>query len=143
MFNFNVYQVKQMAQKNNKWNISREKGEKYAHQYIIEILKGSKNNTTPLSELIILLNQRTKHIKLTNNSRIKPFSVYLRCIYGNIINFMDKFNFYGVIKNNDDIHIKLFETALYSNLDNAIFNDRMFNEYNEWILIETEEFVLI
>jgi len=128
---------------NNKWNISREKGEKYAHQYIIGILKGSNKNTIPLSELIILLNLRTKHIKLINHSRIKPFSVYLRCIYGTILNFMDQFNFYGVIKKNADTHIKLFETALYNNLYKNKLNEIMSNDYTEWVMVDTEDFILI
>ena len=83
-----------MVLKNNKWNISKDKGEEYAHKYIIEILNDSKNNTLPLSDLIILLNQRTKHIKFINTNKIKPFSVYLRTVYGNIINFMDNLIFF-------------------------------------------------
>ena len=71
-----------MVQKNNKWNISKEKGEEYAHRYIIEILKDSKNNTLGLSELIILLNQRTKHINLSMHKKKKPISVYLKHVYG-------------------------------------------------------------
>ena len=39
-----------MVQKNNKWNISKEQGEKIAHKYMIELLRDSKHNTLPLSE---------------------------------------------------------------------------------------------
>ena len=56
---------------------------------------------------------------------------------------MDQFNFYGVIKNNADIQIKLFETELYNNLDEGILNKRMFNEYKEWVMVDTEDFILI
>ena len=35
----------------------------------------------PLSDLIILLNQRSKHIKFINGNKKKPFSVYLKDIY--------------------------------------------------------------
>ena len=31
-----------MVLKNSKWNISKDKGEEYAHRYIIEILNDSK-----------------------------------------------------------------------------------------------------
>jgi 1,2-phenylacetyl-CoA epoxidase catalytic subunit len=56
-----------MVRKNNKWNISKEKGEELAHQYIIEILSESRNQTLTLSELIILLNQRTKYHKISQH----------------------------------------------------------------------------
>ena len=46
-----------MVQKNIRWNISKEKGEKIAHDNIIDILNESKNNKLLLSELIVLLNQ--------------------------------------------------------------------------------------
>jgi hypothetical protein len=128
-----------MVLKNNKWNISKDKGEEYAHKYIIEILNDSKNNTLPLSDLIILLNQRTKHIKFINTNKKKPFSVYLRTIYGNIINFMDNFSFYGVISNGADIKIKLIDSELnHKNLTNDIIN-----EYREWTLVDTEDFEFI
>lgn len=128
-----------MVLKNNKWNISKDKGEEYAHKYIIEILNDSKNNTLLLSDLIILLNQRTKHIKFINTNKKKPFSVYLRTIYGNIINFMDNFSFYGVISNGADIKIKLIDSELnHKNLTNDIIN-----EYREWTLVDTEDFEFI
>ena len=128
-----------MVLKNNKWNISKDKGEEYAHKYIIEILNDSKNNTLLLSDLIILLNQRTKHVKFINTNKKKPFSVYLRTIYGNIINFMDNFSFYGVISNGADIKIKLIDSELnHKNLTNDIIN-----EYREWTLVDTEDFEFI
>jgi len=128
-----------MVQKNNKWNISKQKGEELAHKYIIEILKDQKNNILLLSDLIILLNQRTKHIKLINHNKKKPFSVYLRCVYGNIINFMDNFSFYGVIKKNAHINIKLID----SELNEKHIHPSILNEYKEWILINEDDFILI
>lgn len=128
-----------MVLKNNKWNISKGKGEEYAHKYIIEILNDSKNNTLLLSDLIILLNQRTKHIKFINTNKKKPFSVYLRTVYGNIINFMDNYSFYAVISNGADIKIKLIDSELtHKNL-----TDDIINEYREWTLIDTEDFEFI
>ena len=117
-----------MVQKNNKWNISKEKGEELAHRYITEILQDSKHNTIPLSDLITLLNQRTKHIKFIHHSKKKPFSVYLRCNYGNVINFLDKFVSYGLIKKNADIQVKLINTV---------------DEYRGWILVDEDEFILV
>ena len=128
-----------MVLKNNKWNISKDKGEEYAHKYIIEILNDSKNNTLSLSDLIILLNQRTKHIKFINTNKKKPFSVYLRTVYGNIINFMDNFSFYGVISNGADIKIKLID----SELNHKNLTDDIINEYREWTLVDTEDFEFI
>lgn len=128
-----------MVLKNNKWNISKDKGEGYAHKYIIEILNDSKNNTLSLSDLIILLNQRTKHIKFINTNKKKPFSVYLRTVYGNIINFMDNYSFYGVISNGADIKIKLID----SELNHKNLTDDIINEYREWTLIDTEDFEFI
>ena len=61
-----------MVHKNDKWNISDKRGEEIAHKYIIDILKDSKNNTIPLSELVSLLNHQTKHIKFTNHNKKKP-----------------------------------------------------------------------
>ena len=45
---FNVIQSK-MVQKNNRWNISREKGETIIIKYMIEIIQDSKDNMISLS----------------------------------------------------------------------------------------------
>ena len=129
-----------MVQKNNKWNISKEKGEEIAHKYIIEILKDSKNNTIPLSDLVILLNQRTKHIKFINKSKKKPISVYLRCSYGNMINFFDNFSIYGLLKQGANIQVKLLDNQI---IYNKSVNQHIFQEYKEWVLIDYEDFIIV
>jgi len=124
-----LFKVK-MVQKNNKWNISDKRGEEIAHRYIVEILKDSKHNTISLSDLVILLNQKTKHIKFINHSKRKPLSVYLRCNYGNIINFLDKFVSYGLIRkdaNADNIQVKLMNHCVPT----------------DWILVDEDEFILV
>ena len=123
---FNIIQV-MMAQKKHKWNISQAKGEELVHRYITEILQGSKHNMIPLSDLMILLNQRTKHIKFIHHSKKKPLSVYIRCTYGNIVNFLDKFATYGLLRNNSDIQVKLMNHPLL----------------NEWILVDEDDFILV
>jgi hypothetical protein len=127
-----------MVQKNGKWNISKEKGEEYAHKYIIEILKDSKNYTLGLSELIILLNQRTKHINLVIHQKKKPISVYIKHVYGSFINFLDTYSFYGIIENGADIKVILIDYELNaSSLDSKIIN-----EHKEWILIN-DDFIFV
>jgi len=127
-----------MVHKNNKWNISKEKGEEYAHRYIIEILKDSKNNTLGLSELIILLNQRTKHINLSMHKKKKPISVYIKHVYGSFINFLDIYSFYGIIENGADIKVILFDSELNSN----VLDPKIINEHKEWILIN-DDFIFV
>tara|TARA_Y100000591_G_C21376935_1_gene471544 strand:- start:57 stop:443 length:387 start_codon:yes stop_codon:yes gene_type:complete len=128
-----------MVLKNNTWNISKVKGEGYAHKYIIEILNDSKDNKISLSELIILLNQRTKHIKFIINKKKKPFSVYLKTIYGNIYKFIENYSFYKVINIGANIQIQLVDKELTHNK----LTDDIINEYREWTLINTEDFEFI
>ena len=131
---FNVIQSK-MVQKNNRWNISREKGETIINKYIIEILQDSKDNMISLSGLLILLNLRTKHIKFINNSKKKPLSVYIRCIHGSILNFLDNHSFYDVIKDDANIQVKLLDKHITS---------KNLNDYKDWVLVDQEEdFILV
>ena len=127
-----------MVHKNNKWNISKEKGEEYAHRYIIEILKDSKNNTLGLSELIILLNQRTKHINLLMHKKKKPISVYIKHVYGSFINFLDTYSFYGIIETKNDIKVILIDSELNANS----LDPKIINEHKEWILIN-DDFIFV
>ena len=123
-----------MVQKNGKWNISKEKGEEYAHKYIIEILQESKNYTLGLSELIILLNQRTKHINLVMHNKKKPISVYIKHVYGSFINFLDIYSFYGIIEGNTGVKVILID----SQLNSCSLDTQIINEHKEWILINDD-----
>ena len=146
---FNITQGK-MVHKNDKWNISDKRGEEIAHRYIIDILKDSKNNTIPLSELVSLLNHQTKHIKFTNHNKKKPISLYLQCKYGSIINFLDKFTIYGQIKKpqikkpqikkKDIMYVKLMDSEITYNKS---IDQNILHEYKDWILIDEEEFILV
>jgi len=145
-----------MVHKNDKWNISDKRGEEIAHKYIIDILKDSKNNTIPLSELVSLLNHQTKHIKFTNHNKKKPISLYLQCKYGGIINFLDKYTIYGQIKQpqikqpqikkslkkqqNDIMYVKLMDSEITYNKS---IDQNILHEYKDWILIDEEEFILV
>ena len=131
---FNIIQSK-MVQINNRWNISMEKGESIIHRYMIEILQDSKDNMISLSDLLILLNQRTKHIKFINNSKKKPLSVYIRCIYGSTLNFLDNNSFYEVFKDDANIQVKLLDKQI---------TKKNFNDYKDWILVDEEDdFILV
>ena len=141
---FNIIQGK-MVHKNDKWNISDKRGEEIAHRYIIDILKDSKNNTIPLSDLVSLLNHQTKHIKFTNHNKKKPISLYLQCKYGNIINFLDEYTIYGQIKkpqiNEKDImYVKLMDSEITYNKS---IDQNILHEYKDWILIDEDEFILV
>jgi hypothetical protein len=143
---FNIHQVK-MVQKNIRWNISKERGEKLAHDNIIDILIESKNNKLLLSELIVLLNQRTKQIKLTNHRKNKQFSFYIKNVYGDMIQFLDNYSFYGLSNDlsndpNSDkssVHVSLIDTELV----NTELTPSIINEYREWTLVDTDDFEFI
>ena len=136
-----------MVQKNIRWNISKEKGEKIAHDNIIDILIESKNNKLLLSELIVLLNQRTKQIKLTNHRKNKQFSFYIKNVYGDMIQFLDNYSFYGLSNDlsndpNSDkssVHVSLIDTELV----NTELTPSIINEYREWTLVDTDDFEFI
>ena len=128
-----------MVQKNIRWNISKEKGEKIAHDIIIDILNESKNNKLLLSELIVLLNQRTKKIKLTNHRKNKQFSFYIKNIYGSMTDFLDNYSFYGLTFVNSSIYVSLIDSELIkTNLTSSIIN-----EYMEWTMVDTEDFEFV
>ena len=135
---FNIHQVK-MVQKNIRWNISKEKGEKIAHDNIIDILNESTNNKILLSELIVLLNQRTKNIKLTNHRKNKQFSFYIKNVYGSMTDFLDNYSFYGLSFDKSSIYVSLIDTELIkTNLTPSIIS-----EYREWTMVDTEDFEFV
>lgn len=128
-----------MVQKNIRWNISKEKGEKIAHDTIIDILNESKNNKLLLSELIVLLNQRTKKIKLTNHRKNKQFSLYIKNVYGSMTDFLDNYSFYGLTFDKSSIYVSLIDSELV----NTELTPSIINEYREWTLVDNDDFEFV
>ena len=131
-----------MVHKNIKWNISKSKGEEYAHKYLIEILSNEKDYCLPLQDLIIHLNNKTKHINFIIKNKKKPFSVYLKSMYGSFTKFLDKHLMYNIIST-DKIYIMLMNDYIlnsnYKDTDNTF-------KINEWEFIhanELNDFILI
>ena len=102
-----------------KWNISRSEGQKLAYDSIKQILIESKNNLLELNELIVLINQRTKHLVIKNYTKRRNLINYLKINYGGIIKFLDDYDIFGIIKKENKMYVKLIDNFL-----------------DEWILID-------
>ena len=124
-----------MVHKNNKWNLSINKGESIIHNTLQNILTNCVNNMIKIDELIVLMNQQTNHIKFITNHKKKPISTYIRCIYGSLIAFLDKYIIYALLEKNKDTYVKLIENQFDGNINN--------NNISNWELISHEEFILI
>jgi len=132
---------KNMIQKTTKWNISDKQGEDIAHRYIIHILKDAPHNSIPLSDLVKVLNQQTKHIKFINHKKKETISLYITCKYGSLTHFLDTFTIYGFININNRMHVKLIDTEI---IHNKTIDPTILNEYKDWILIDNEDdFILV
>ena len=116
-----------------KWNFSDDKCFEIIHLTIIDILSEKKENILSLNKLISNLNLRTKIYKLHNLKRLNTFSKYLKVEYGGVLNFLESFNFYSVIKTKNDIYIKLYKSLV--NLDD-IKDGKRITKDSEWILIQ-------
>jgi len=102
-----------------KWNISRSEGQILAYDSIKQILIESKNNLLELNELIVLINQRTKHLVIKNYTKRRNLINYLKINYGGIIQFLDDYDIFGIIKKENKMYVKLIDDFL-----------------DEWVLID-------
>ena len=75
-----------MVHKNYKWNISEEKGRNIIHNLIETLLKERSNKKIEIEELTFLLNNRTKSMNITNNSKKKNISNFIKTVYGGLSN---------------------------------------------------------
>jgi hypothetical protein len=96
-----------------KWNISLEEGQIIAHSTIIEILRG-KPQPVLLNELISLLNAKTKKYNVHKNKKYNCFSKYFKMNYGELVNFLDSYNIYGIInsESSDKVMVILLEEII-------------------------------
>jgi len=121
-----------MGHNHFKWNISEEKGIEIAHTLITEILKET-NKPMPLNELVFLLNSRSKEYKIHSNKKHNCFTKYLKVVHGGVVNFLDDYNIYGIIKKKDEIKVVLMEDLLE---DFDIINPpKRITKDNEWVFI--------
>ena len=104
-----------MVHKNYKWNISKEKGQKIVYDMIEEILKEQKNNSIEISELIFLLNNRTKYLNITNHKKKKNIVNFIKINFGGIQQFIDNYDYFLIMHRNNKIIIKLNTIEYYLN----------------------------
>ena len=116
-----------------KWNLLESQCFEIIQLTIIDILSEKKDNILPLNQLITNLNSRTKIYKLHNNKKYNMFSKYIKIEYGGALNFLEKFNFYGIIKTEKDIIIKLYKNLV--NLDNIKEGLRITKD-SDWVIIQ-------
>lgn len=121
-----------MGHNNFKWNISEEKGIEIAHTLLIEILN-EQNKPMPLNELVFLLNSRSKEYKIHSNKKHNCFTKYLKVVHGGVVNFLDDYNIYGIIKKSDEIKVVLIRDLL-EDFDIKSPLKRITKD-NEWIFV--------
>jgi len=120
------------------WNISEKKCYEIIHLNLIDILDERKDKTLPINKLIELLNARTKIYKLNNNKKYNTFSKYLKLEHNGILNFIDKYNFYGIIKTDRHIFIRLYKNLV--NLNELVLNQERITRDSEWILVDEDDY---
>jgi hypothetical protein len=123
-----------MVQTNIKWNLTHEKCFEIIHLTLIDILTESKDNIRNINDLILMLNSRTRVYKLHNCRKYNSFSKYLKLEYDGFLNFIESYNFYGVVKTDKDISIKLYKNLV--NLDDLKYTGKRLIKDSEWIFID-------
>ena len=115
------------------WNLSEEKCFEIINLTLIDILSESPNKTLSLNRLVELLNSRTRIYKINNQKKYNSFSKYLKLKHKGILNFIEEYNFYSIIKINKKIQIQL-----YKNLVNLNSLERRITKDNDWEFINED-----
>ena len=82
------------------WNITKEKGYELIHTTIVEILREQPKKCIPLNQLVSLINERTKYLKIHSSRKYNTLSKYIKINYKGIIQFLDDYTMYGIDRNN-------------------------------------------
>ena len=122
----------------NKWNLSEKKCVEIIQLTLIDILTEHPDKILPLNKLIKLLNSRTKIYKLSNDKKYNSFSKYLKNEYNGILNFIESYNFYEIIKTDKNIFIKLYKNLV--DLNDLESCKKRITRDNEWILIKEDDY---
>jgi len=116
------------------WNLSLEKCFEIIQYTLIDILSENKTKSLNIDKLVELLNQRTKIYKLHNSKKYNSFSKYLKIEYNGILNFIENYNFYGVVKTHNEIIIKLYSNLV--DLNDLKYTGKRITKDSEWIIID-------
>ena len=111
--------------RNYKWNISLEKGKLIAIKSINEIIK-EHNYLIDFNKLILLLNQRTKHLNIKNNNVKRTITNFLKSNYKGTLHFIESL---------DDIFIHKRDNKIFISYNDK---NKLFHEYDEWLFINEE-----
>ena len=116
------------------WNLSSEKCFEIIQYTLIDILSENKTKSLNIDKLVELLNLRTKIYKLHNSKKYNSFSKYLKIEYNGILNFIENYNFYSVVKTENEIIIKLYSNLV--DLNDLKYTGKRLTKDSEWIMID-------
>ena len=116
-----------------RWELPSEKCIEIIHLTLIDILSDNKENPMLINRLVQLLNQKTNTYKLHKNKRYNSFSKYLKIKHSGFLNFVEKYNFYEVIKSSNMIHIKLHPNLVDRN---NLKDSQRYTKDSEWVFID-------
>jgi len=122
-----------MSQNSIKWNYSEEKIFEIIHLALIDILKEKKDKTCHLKQLVSLLNSKSKVNRINNDRKYNQFSKYLKIEHNGILNFIEDYNFYEIIRKEQKIFVKLHEELI--NKNDLNWGKRITKD-SEWILVD-------
>ena len=122
-----------MSQNSIQWNYSEEKIFEIIHLALIDILKEMKDKTCHLKQLVSLLNSKSKVNRISNDRKYNLFSKYLKIEHNGILNFIEDYNFYEIIRKEQKIFVKLHEELI--NKKDLNWGKRITKD-SEWILVD-------
>ena len=125
-----------MSQNSIKWNYSEEKIFEIIHLTLIDILKGKEDKTCYLKKLVPLLNLQSKVNRINDDRKYNLFSKYLKIEHNGILNFIEDYNFYEIIRKEQKVFVKLHEELI--NKDDLNWGKRITKD-SEWILVDDSD----
>ena len=125
-----------MSHNSIKWNYSAEKIFEIIHLALIDILKEKKDKTCHLKQLVSLLNSRSKVNRINDDRKYNLFSKYLKIEHNGILNFIEDYNFYEILRTEQKVFIKLHEGLI--NKNDLNWGKRITKD-SEWVLIDDSD----
>ena len=126
-----------MVRDSYQWKLSEDKIFEIIHLTLIDILSERKDKTYPLNKLVELLNSRTKIYRLHDIKKYNSFSKYLKIEERGILNFIETFNFYSVIRTDRNIYVQLYKNLV--DLSHLSSSAKRITKDSEWILIDDSD----